>query len=252
MNHVSIFQMEVKSYLSNMSAVFWTFAYPIMMLVLLIALFDLSSGPHTIEGYRAKTAVGLIALTLVSTAIFGLGQTLAEMRNRHALLPYFLSPLSLFGVSLSIIMSRVAILAAFSLIYLNVAFVILNVDYNFSLSSFFAMIAVLFASCFFSFSLALGLACTCRNSQTMIAIANILNLYAIMSADVFIPRQILPEWSEVFVTTSPFYYLNQILRMSLESTTDFSTWFAAVGLSVLGLTLIWLFSRRSLFLHRDS
>lgn len=252
MNFLSIFHMEVKSYLSNIAAVFWTFAYPIMMLILLIALFDREAGPHMLEGFRARTAIGLVTLTLVSTAIFGLGQALTEMRKNHALLPYYLSSLPLIRVSLSIVLSRIAIWIIFSLLYIIISFILLKINYTFTVWSIFSMIFVLLAACLFCFSLGLGLAYFCRTSQTMIATANILNLYAIMSADVFIPREILPEWSESFVTTSPFYHLNKVLRLGLESTPALSTWLIAGGLATVGFLLIWLFSKRKLFLSAGS
>ncbi|GAA8935721.1 hypothetical protein HpEKB20_03650 [Helicobacter pylori] len=37
---LSILKLEIKSYLTNTSALFWTFIYPILMLLLLIFVFS--------------------------------------------------------------------------------------------------------------------------------------------------------------------------------------------------------------------
>ncbi len=36
---LSILKLEIKSYLTNISALFWTFIYPILMLLLLVFIF---------------------------------------------------------------------------------------------------------------------------------------------------------------------------------------------------------------------
>ena len=248
MKHLAVIRAEATAYLSNVAALFWTFVYPVAMLTLLVVLFDRDGDQHGLAEYRARTVIGLVALTIVSTAIFGLGQALCDMRARHALTPYYLTPLSLFSLSLCLIAARVAIVLIFGLIYVPVSFRVLGVEHEFGMAGLATLAAVFTAACLFAFSLAILLAFACLSSQTMIALANVLNLYAIMSADVFIPLHVLPQWSAPFVSTSPFYHLNDMLRRAVENPGALDVWSTAALLAVLGLAITAFCSRRRLFL----
>lgn len=248
MKSLAIIRSELITYLSNISALFWTLIYPILMLALLISFFDRGDITHTIDGFRAQTVIGLITLTIISTAVFGMAQTFCELRSHDCFVHYYLSNLSLFHVTLSIISSRIMIILVYSLFFIYISFSILDVSYEFSFLHLFAVLFALMSACIFSFSLAILLAYYCRNSQTMIAIANVVNLYAIMSSDVFIPLAILPEWSMPFITTSPFYYLNTMMRDAIELPWAFDVWGPMAVLITSGLLISKIFSRRSLYL----
>ena len=248
MKFIAIIRSELIIYLSNVSALFWTLAYPILMLVLIIVLFDRGETVHSIDGLRAKTVIGLMTLTIISTAIFGMAQTFCELRTHNCFIHYYLSGLNLFNITLSIISSRIIIILIYSLTYIYISFNILDISHNFSFLNLVSVLVALISACIFSFSLAIPLAYYCRNSQTMIAIANVLNLYAIMSSDVFIPLDMLPEWSAPFITTSPFYYLNEMMRQATETPERLTVWASALSLIVLGLVIAKMFSRRLLYL----
>ncbi|GAA8386412.1 hypothetical protein HpNP38_04140 [Helicobacter pylori] len=76
---LSILKLEIKSYLTNTSALFWTFIYPILMLLLLIFVFS----KNTTEIFYFNNIIGLMGLLIISSAssaIFGLTQAITSLR----------------------------------------------------------------------------------------------------------------------------------------------------------------------------
>lgn len=63
-----ILLFETRSYISNKHALFWTVAYPITMLALLIFIFDTGSvlSDNVFDSYRFRTIVGLLTLTIIN------------------------------------------------------------------------------------------------------------------------------------------------------------------------------------------
>ncbi|GAA7054247.1 hypothetical protein AOH534_10570 [Helicobacter pylori] len=74
---LSILKLEIKSYFTNTSALFWTFIYPILMLLLLVFIFS----KNTTEIFYFNSIIGLMELLIISSAIFGLTQAIASLRN---------------------------------------------------------------------------------------------------------------------------------------------------------------------------
>ncbi|RKU94405.1 hypothetical protein DB721_05335 [Helicobacter pylori] len=58
---LSILKLEIKSYLTNTSALFWTFIYPILMLLLLIFVFS----KNTTEIFYFNNIIGLMGLLII-------------------------------------------------------------------------------------------------------------------------------------------------------------------------------------------
>ncbi len=74
---LSILKLEIKSYFTNTSALFWTFIYPILMLLLLVFIFS----KNTTEIFYFNSIIGLMGLLIISSAIFGLTQAIASSRS---------------------------------------------------------------------------------------------------------------------------------------------------------------------------
>ncbi len=112
---LSILKLEIKSYLTNTSALFWTFIYPILMLLLLIFVFS----KNTTEIFYFNNIIGLMGLLIISSAIFGLTQAITSSRSHNIFLFYMLSPATFKQITLALIASRliVVILYAFILLF---------------------------------------------------------------------------------------------------------------------------------------
>ncbi len=73
---LSILKLEIKSYFTNTNALFWTFIYPVLMLLLLVFVFL----KNTTEIFYFNSIIGLMGLLIISSAIFGLTQAIASLR----------------------------------------------------------------------------------------------------------------------------------------------------------------------------
>lgn len=241
----SVFWLETKSFVTNFSALFWTILYPVTMLVFLIVLFD--PGGAQSEGFRFASVIGLTMLTMVSTAIFGLAVSIGENRAHNAMLFYIASPYSLFSVTLSLALSRVAIVLGFSVFFITGGFLALGLDYKLTPSVAVVGLAALAMASMFCFGVALTVARVCKNTQSMLAIANVVNIYALMSSNVFIPVGVLPSWSVGFITTSPFYHLNTMLLAAFSGERLSYVFGTGAIMLVIGVALMWATSDRSLY-----
>ncbi|WP_120951564.1 ABC transporter permease [Helicobacter sp. L8] len=115
--------LEFKSYITNRVALFWTLAYPILMLAFLIGVFEHTYSPT----YRFASTIGLVMLTLISTAIFGIAQALCDSRAFKALLFYMATPASYLEIALAIILSRLGIVLGFSALFIVGSFGVLGI-----------------------------------------------------------------------------------------------------------------------------
>ena len=241
----TLITFELKSFLSNRMAIFWTMIYPVAMLSLLIFLFDPGIPVSSfIESYRFQTTIGLVSLTIASTALFGMAQAMSEMRSNRALIPYLHAPMSIFSVVSSILLSRIVVIFVFSACFIVVAFIILNIQISVHPIIILQTSVSVLVTSLFCFALALPLVLMSKNVTTVIAIANIMNVYAIMSSGVFIPLRALPESSAAFITTSPFHYLNIGMQTAFVPASGIGFWLIHAGLAVLGIAIVYASSNR--------
>ena len=185
MRSLSVFLLETKSYVTNSSALFWTVVYPVIMLGLLVILFD--PRDETSADFRFASVIGLTMLTLISTAIFGLAQALGDSRAHNALLLYAAAPMSHFGIAMAMVLSRMAIIIGFSVLFIIASLFAFGIGHMVSVATLGAGIVALGLASVFCFGLALMVVRHFQNTQTMLAISNLLNIYALMSSNVFVP-----------------------------------------------------------------
>lgn len=241
-----IFRLETKSFITNLTALFWTFFYPIMMLIFLIFLFD-PRNENSIDFYFSSV-VGLTMLTIASMSIFGVAQTICDLRTHNAFLSYVIAPVSYFEISMAIIISRMVLIIVFSVLFITSSLLILDTSYKLNIEILLLGFFYLILTSMFCFGLAIIVARYCRNSQTMLAIANIIYIYALMSSNVFIPLSALPSWSKVFIITSPFYNFNNILLSVFSGENSLYLMTISSSLFLFGLFLVWFSSDRYLFI----
>ncbi len=173
---LSILKLEIKSYLTNTSALFWTFIYPILMLLLLIFVFS----KNTTEIFYFNNIIGLMGLLIISSAIFGLTQAIASSRS-HAI-----------------------------------------------------FVARIF-----------------QNEQSILGFANIINLYAVMSCNVFVSLDYLPNIGQLFIKTSIFYYLNQLLIKAFQGIDTILVLATSTFFIIGGIILFLLSANRMLLIPRE-
>jgi ABC-2 type transport system permease protein len=226
-------------------AMFWTVAYPIAMLAFLVMVFDTNTAVSDFtESYRFQTTVGLVSLTIASTALFGMGQAISDMRTHRALIPYMFLPNSIFGVMWAILASRIIVIFCFSIIFIVGSFAILGIGAPLLPIILVQVVVAILVTSLFCFAIVLPLVALSKNATTIIALANILNIYALISSSVFVPVQVLPEWAVGFVTTSPFYYLNTGLQKAFSVGHGLEFWGVQALLALIGCGVAYVSSTR--------
>ncbi|WP_104690111.1 ABC transporter permease [Helicobacter felis] len=157
--------------------------HPFLMLAFLIGVYEHTYSPD----FRFSRTIGLVTLNLVSTVIFSL------------------------AMAMGMVLSRLMGLLCFSTLFVVGSFSVLGILPLLSVWSLLWGLLVLGFAGVFCSGLALIIIRYFDNTQNILAIGNMINLYAIMSANVFVPLQALPKWSQIFITSSPFYHLNNML-----------------------------------------
>lgn len=120
---LSILKLEIKSYLTNTSVLFWTFIYPILMLLLLVFVFS----KNTTETFYFNNIIGLMGLLIISSAIFGLTQAIASSRSHNVFLFYMLSPATFKQITLALIASRLIVVILYAFVFIILSFYMLNI-----------------------------------------------------------------------------------------------------------------------------
>lgn len=244
---IALTWFEIKAYLSVPVAIFWTLAYPFLMLIIMLAFFDDGSDRMMgLNGYRFGLITGMLSLTVASTAIFGFAQAVSEMKSNRSLLIYATLPFEKYKSVLAIILSRVLIISVFAVIYVPLAFLYADPDVSLTVTRLVMLLitAVVFSALCYSFSLPAIYVTT--KTSTIIAIANIVNIYAIITSDAFFPVEILPNWVKPLIYTSPFYYLTEAIRLPFRD--GFQEYAIMIVLaSVVSYFLLRMFSGNRLF-----
>lgn len=245
---LSILKLEIKSYFTNTSALFWTFIYPILMLLLLIFVFS----KNTTEIFYFNNIIGLMGLLIISSAIFGLTQAITSSRSHNIFLFYLfymLSPATFKQITLALIASRLIVVIIYAFVFIGASFYAFNIALLNFKTLIFGFISI-FSSSLFCFCLAIFVAKIFQNEQSILGFANTINLYAVMSCNVFVPLEYLPNIGQLFIKTSIFYYLNQLLIKAFQGIDTILVLATSTFFIIGGITLFLLSANRMLLIER--
>ncbi|WP_154465703.1 ABC transporter permease [Helicobacter pylori] len=244
---LSILKLEIKSYLTNTSALFWTFIYPILMLLLLIFVFS----KNTTEIFYFNNIIGLMGLLIISSAIFGLTQAITSSRSHNIFLFYMLSPATFKQITLALIASRLIVVILYAFVFICTSFYAFNIIALLNFKTLIFGFISIFSSSLFCFCLAIFVAKIFQNEQSILGFANIINLYAVMSCNVFVSLDYLPSIGQLFIKTSVFYQLNQLLLKSFQGIDPILILITSTLFIVCGITLFLLSANRMLLIPRE-
>ncbi|WQZ18866.1 ABC transporter permease [Helicobacter pylori] len=241
---LSILKLEIKSYLTNTSALFWTFIYPILMLLLLIFVFS----KNTTEIFYFNNIIGLMGLLIISSAIFGLTQAITSSRSHNIFLFYMLSPATFKQITLALIASRLIVVILYAFIFIVLSFYALNIITILNFKALILGFVSVFSSALFCFCLAIFVARIFQNEQSILGFCNIINLYVLMSCNVFVPLEYLPNIGQLFIKTSIFYYLNQLLIKAFQGIDIIILVLATSTFFIIGGIILFLLSANRMLL----
>ncbi len=160
-----------------------------------------------------------------------------------------LSPATFKQITLTLIASRLIVVILYAFIFIILSFYALNII---TILNFKALIFVsVFSSALFCFCLAIFVARIFQNEQSILGFCNIINLYALMSCNVFVPLEYLPNIGQLFIKTSIFYYLNQLLIKAFQGIDTILVLATSTFFIIGGIILFLLSANRMLLTPKE-
>ncbi|MBV8753540.1 MAG: ABC transporter permease [Pseudonocardiales bacterium] len=241
-----LLKIEVLSYLKHPLAVFWTFAYPIILFFLLNAIFGGSSARTAAGGvsYTDYLVSGLAVMTVITTALFGFAVALVELRARGRLKLFGMMPFSKSTFFLSFTASRVMILVVFCLVFVGVLSHLAPNTHPITLPNLLLLCLFLASAGLVLIGCSILVTSLIKRTSTAHAIINFINIPVIFLSDLFLPASILPKWLFAIVKWSPFFIFTEKYRAVYADTyslADIALWTGVLALS--GIVLINAASR---------
>ncbi|GHR25498.1 hypothetical protein VN0452_08170 [Helicobacter pylori] len=199
---------------------------------------------------KDNSIIGLMGLLIISSVIFGLTQAIASSRSHNVFLFYALSPATFKQITLVLIASRLIVVILYAFVFICTSFYAFNIIALLNFKTLIFGFISIFSSSLFCFCLAIFVAKIFQNEQSILGFANIINLYAVMSCNVFVSLDYLPSIGQLFIKTSVFYQLNQLLLKSFQGIDPILTLITSTLFIVCGITLFLLSTNRMLLIER--
>ena len=174
--------------------------------------YDIVADKPEIMDYRLFLIVGLAALTVVSTALFGFSAVLVDMRAAGAFKMLQVFPLKKSEFLIAFLISRVVILTVFCVLFIYFFGMVYGVALPIDLWTIFnvAMMVFLGSVAFMAFGLIIAGVIT--KTSTATAVVNLVNIPVIFLSDLFIPMSIMPDTIQIIAKLSPVYAFVNALR----------------------------------------
>jgi ABC-2 type transport system permease protein len=212
-----------KLFFRERQAVFWNFVFPVFLLFLFCSVFA-RSAPEMV-GYLLG---GVIAITIMSGAFFGLGAVMVAAREQGILRRYRVTPVTGWQIVGGSLLSRYLILLVATLLQLGLAVAV----YDLKLPHHVLALFVVYSVGTLSFC-AVGylIASLARTVQAANGMANVFFLLMMFLSGASIPFGFLPDWLQKLAHILPATYLVKALQSILAK---------GQGLEANGLNLLVL------------
>ena len=207
---------ENRAFWRNPAAAFFTFAFPLILLVLFNVLF----GNNMIEVDGGRTTVstfyvaGISTLSVVYTGYLGLAMNVSLAREQGTLKRIRGTPLPAWAYLFGRIVQMTAVMVLLVAIVVAAGVLLYDVDVQLSTMPAFLVTLLVGAA---SFS-ALGIAITAfiPNPSAATAIVNATSLPLLFISDVFIPPGEAPEWVITVSQFFPIRHLSEALQTAFN------------------------------------
>ncbi|WP_127503866.1 ABC transporter permease [Actinoplanes solisilvae] len=213
--YAALSRATYKATVRDATTLFFTFAFPLVFLVIFGLIFRGQEVGDTGRGYIDYIAPGVLSWGLASAALFGVSFTLMQWRNDDLLRIIRLSPASLWSVIGSRYVVALAIGVAQSVLFVGVAMLPgfgMRPDATWPL----AIPTMLLAVTAF---LALGLIVGSRanTAEAVAAIANCIVVPMAFLSGSFYPLELMPGWLQGISKALPLRYVNDGMAYAFTS-----------------------------------
>lgn len=238
-------RMELLAFLKHPLAVFWTFVYPLVLFMLMNAIFGQRPAVEGALSYSDFLISGIVVLTVVSTALFSFTVPLIELRARSRLKLLATMPLPNGAFFLGFTMSRLLLLITFCTVFMLGLSNAMRYGSGLSIIHGLQLALFLTAGAMVLVGVGIGLAAVIKRTSTAHAVTNMVNVPVIFLSDLFLPVALFPPWMQAVAKLSPVYQFVQALRelyAGQMAAGIYIGWVAAMA--VAGLALVLLAARR--------
>ncbi len=217
-NALLINWIEMKSYLRDKMALFWTFIYPVLLLVILDYMFGGSADTEEARSeYSGFLISGMASMTIVTTALFGFAVVLVSLRYEGKLKLYEVLPIQKVSYLIGFGLSRILIMVIFTVLFVIIADFAYGSSLQLSVKSVLNYMALTVIGSFSFISVGFVLVSLISRPSTASALINIVSVPILFLSDLFIPISILPEYIQAFAIQSPVYIYTDASRMILNN-----------------------------------
>ncbi|MBZ9613141.1 MULTISPECIES: ABC transporter permease [Rheinheimera] len=195
------------------TALFWSFLYPLAMLVLMLSVFgDAKGAGVTGDDPRLMTVTGVFVITIMSGGIFALTTVLAADFQSGVYKRLKVTDLNRFHVTIGLMLRQLIIIVLGIMLVTAGAAVLFSVYPN---GNFFSVLLLIFIGSVLFSSVGIIIANLCSRPQTAIAIANAIFLIMIFLSGSTFPKTFFPDWLAVISQTLPASYLFDLIESQL-------------------------------------
>lgn len=209
--------IETKSYLRDRTALFWTFIYPVLLLIILDYMFN---GGDTTEAEKSEYSgfliSGMASMATITTALFGFAVVLVSMRHEGKLKLYEVLPIQKVSYLIGFALSRILIMVVFALLFVVIADIIYESSLQFTTKSVLNFLVLTLIGSFSFISVGFVLVSFIPNPTTASALVNVVSIPILFLSDLFIPINILPDYIQSIAIMSPVYIFTDACRSILN------------------------------------
>ncbi len=187
------------------------------------------------QGYKGFVVPGIVSLSIMQSALFGLVFTLVRLRNQGVLKRLHATPINPRHYLAGLLFTRMLLLIMQTYALLLVGIFVSGVEVSPGYAMFWLEVIPLIILGGIGFaSLGLAVSGIAKTENTAAPLANIISLPMMFLSGVFIPHSVIPDWVVAFAKWLPLTFLADAMREMVNSG---ETLFIQ-GSSILGLA-VW-------------
>ncbi len=187
------------------------------------------------QGYKGFVVPGIVSLSIMQSALFGVVFTLVRLRNQGVLKRLHATPISPRHFLAGSLFTRMILLIMQTYVLLMVGIFVSGVEVAPGNAAFWLEVIplIILGGIVFA-SLGLAVSGLAKTENTAAPLANIISLPMMFLSGVFIPHSVIPDWVVAFAKWLPLTFLADGMRAMVNS----GETFFIQGAPILGLA-VW-------------
>jgi len=201
----AVSRASLKVYTRDVAAIFFSFAFPLIFLVIFGLVFGRMQVAETGNAAVDFIAPGVLSWGMANAAVFGIAFTLMQWRKDDLLRLIRLTPARIIDLVLARFVVALIIALLQGVLFIGVAILPpfgMTIDAHWPLA---LPILVLAVTAFLSLGLIIGI--VAKTPESVAAIANIVMIPMAFLSGSFVPLALMPEWLRAFSYALPLRYV---------------------------------------------